>query len=225
MITALNSRAEIALDNFALDPYCKLYLPLYKLDGDSFMSKDAYGHLCTRYDTATPPAAHWTPQGWVFDGVDDYIDCGNDASLNITDAITLEAWVKPPDVGGYRVIVAKHYKWVLRLEPNGRLLSVITTGGFAAPELSGVTVVDDNSWHHVVMTYKSGDWRLYCDGELDAARYDRTGSLDLTGSPVTIGNIGANWYEGLIALALIYSRVLTPQEASYHYIVGKELFG
>ena len=29
-----------------------------------------------------------------FDGVDDYVDCGNNANLEITGDITLEAWVK-----------------------------------------------------------------------------------------------------------------------------------
>ena len=32
---------------FIFDPSLVLYLSLWKLDGDSFMSKDAYGHLCT----------------------------------------------------------------------------------------------------------------------------------------------------------------------------------
>ncbi|RLI91232.1 MAG: hypothetical protein DRO95_04750, partial [Candidatus Altiarchaeales archaeon] len=31
-----------------------------------------------------------------FDGVDDYVDCGNDSSLDITDAITIEAWIYDP---------------------------------------------------------------------------------------------------------------------------------
>ena len=30
-----------------------------------------------------------------FDGIDDYIDCGNDASLDIADEITIEAWMYP----------------------------------------------------------------------------------------------------------------------------------
>ncbi|MEA2054191.1 MAG: NosD domain-containing protein, partial [Candidatus Thermoplasmatota archaeon] len=33
-----------------------------------------------------------------FDGTNDYIDCGNDASLDITDTITVEMWVKPSAV-------------------------------------------------------------------------------------------------------------------------------
>jgi len=31
----------------------------------------------------------------VFDGTNDYVNCGNDTSLDITDAITIEVWVKP----------------------------------------------------------------------------------------------------------------------------------
>ena len=33
------------------------------------------------------------------DGIDDYIDCGNDPSVNITREITLAAWVKTNDCG------------------------------------------------------------------------------------------------------------------------------
>ena len=42
---------------FKLDPSLVLYLPLYELDGSSFRSRDAYGHL------ATVTGALWTPQG------------------------------------------------------------------------------------------------------------------------------------------------------------------
>ncbi len=42
----------------------------------------------------------YTPSGKIdgadyFDGTNDYIDCGNDSSLNITYEITIAAWVKP----------------------------------------------------------------------------------------------------------------------------------
>ncbi len=46
--------------------------------------------------------AFWNATGgkyngaFEFDGVDDYIDCGNDSSLDITNAITIEAWAKDP---------------------------------------------------------------------------------------------------------------------------------
>ena len=47
----------------------------------------------------TPTLRGQTPNGpsglvLQFDGVNDYVNCGNDPSLDITDAITIEAWVK-----------------------------------------------------------------------------------------------------------------------------------
>jgi len=42
-----------------------------------------------------------------FDGKDDYVDCGNDASMNITGRITLEAWMKKNELSRIESIVSK----------------------------------------------------------------------------------------------------------------------
>jgi len=44
-----------------------------------------------------------------FDGKDDYVNCGNGASLNITGAITIEAWVNPLSSShtGYQIVSKK----------------------------------------------------------------------------------------------------------------------
>ena len=47
-----------------------LYLPFYRLDGSSLISKDAYGHSCTVNGAA------WRTQGRYFDGIDDRIAVG-----------------------------------------------------------------------------------------------------------------------------------------------------
>jgi len=39
-----------------------------------------------------------------FDGVDDFVDCGNDASLNITGDITIEAWIYPVEIKNEMVV-------------------------------------------------------------------------------------------------------------------------
>ena len=50
----------------------------------------------------------------------DYVDCGNDASLDITDAITVEAWIKPSEVNYNNSILAKGsnywFSWDYSLE-------------------------------------------------------------------------------------------------------------
>ena len=52
-----------------------------------------------------------------FDGVDDYVNCGNDSSLNPTAAGTIEVWVKSNgQEANWPYIVAKHvYDFSLRV--------------------------------------------------------------------------------------------------------------
>lgn len=52
---------------FIIDSSLALYLPLWKGDGVSLMSEDAYGHICT------VTGALWRPDGRYCDGVDDRI--------------------------------------------------------------------------------------------------------------------------------------------------------
>jgi hypothetical protein len=42
-----------------------------------------------------------------FAGDDDYVDCGNDSSLDVTDAITIEAWAKPNELSQIQTILSK----------------------------------------------------------------------------------------------------------------------
>lgn len=71
------------------DPNLMLYLPLYELDGASFMSRDKHGHL------ATVTGALWRPQGRWCDGIDDLITIPEHALLNFgTGNFTLVFWYK-----------------------------------------------------------------------------------------------------------------------------------
>ena len=70
---------------FKCDSGLVLYLPFYELYGSSFMSKDAYGHLCT------VTGATWGLQGRVFDG-DDHIAVG--ATGLVQEQGTIILWLK-----------------------------------------------------------------------------------------------------------------------------------
>lgn len=81
---------------------------LWHFDGDALDSSgndndgDVYG--------ATAGVPGKFGNALSFDGVNDYVDCGNDASLDITTAITIEAWVYPKSAGlnNYGRITDKH---------------------------------------------------------------------------------------------------------------------
>ena len=58
--------------------------------------------------------SNYTPSGQgcslEFNGGTRYVNGGNHTSFDITDAITIEAWVRPASESGYRRIVSKQYQ-------------------------------------------------------------------------------------------------------------------
>ena len=222
MITALRPRAETEMDNFALDPYCRLYLPLWKLDGDSFMSKDAYGHLCTNHGSL------WAPQGRKFDGTDAYIDCGNDSNLvGEKPAQTWEFWFNAHELA-YDTLA---YILVDSADANNRILFyhdklyVTFNGGDIDMPLD---FSDIGNWHHLVATYDKSDHtaRFYLDNNLEVVNDSGAGNVSAFSGNLLLGgrNVAGYSFNGTVGVANVLARALTPQEISYHYIVGKELF-
>jgi hypothetical protein len=161
-----------------------------------------------------------------FDGVDDYINCGNKASLNITDAITLEAVVKlEPVVGGLvgRVIMGKRaYSYA---DPYGlwtdqsiaranfilRNESDVGIGVVIAIDLSGV--------HYIVGTYNGSVSIIYVDGVERARNTAASGKIkSLPTENVYIDTYYADrMIKGCVIEARIYNRALTPAEIMHNY--------
>ena len=200
--------------DFVFDPSLVLYLPLYQLDGASFVSKDAHGHLCT------VTGALWRPDGHYFDGADDNIEAPNHSSLQITQA-TLSSWIKTSDAGaGYRGILTKTSAYVLNMRDN-----VFGSYDYVAnaARSSGVNTADD-VWHLLVVTMDSGvasGSGLWVDGELKA-----NVTLEVSGQshPVVVGAAtaaGAEAFGGTIGEARVYNRILTPQEIQNIYLATK----
>jgi len=68
----------------------------------------------------------------LLDGLDDYVDCGNDTSLDITDEITIEAYVNLSNATGHKFqfIVGKKYRWALEICEN-HTLPVVSDGYYS----------------------------------------------------------------------------------------------
>ena len=70
------------------DPDMVLYLPLSRMDGASFMSRDAYGH------TGTKIGALWTPQGTSFDGAYDIITVPDSDIFHGMNGLSVLGWIR-----------------------------------------------------------------------------------------------------------------------------------
>ena len=104
----------------------------------------------------------------VFDGKNDYINCGNNAVLDITDQITLSVWVKTNDSGN-----GQHNMWLgkgdhayaIKHQTGNNIEFFIYDGDWYTAQYA----VDDSFnglWHHVAGTYDGTALRVYLDGEL-----------------------------------------------------------
>lgn len=208
--------------NFIFDPSLVFYLPLCELDGNSFMSGDACGHTCT------VTGALWRLGGREFDGVDDKIDCGQDASLEL-EQFTLEAWVKPgTDVSDFRAILTKEtgYSdrnfWLAIYQTTGYLCFRLTVSG-VSKACDSTKAINDENWHHVLATYDKNYMRLYLDAS-EIERQAETGTPDTSTSNLYIGYempTDPRVFLNLIGEVRIYRRALTPQEIQRNYLGTK----
>jgi len=169
-----------------------------------------------------------------FDGVDDYVDCGNNASLDITTAITIEAWVYPRSAGqnNYGRITDKHPAPCLLVGPNGQLRWFGDIGGASVDKAVCTGCIFWNSWHHLALTYDMNETtptiRGYVDGELKGIITGYSGSLSISSAYLAIGNSleeGTAYYlnrafDGLIDEVRIWNTALSPSTIEDHYAAG-----
>jgi len=166
-----------------------------------------------------------------FDGVDDYVDCGNDESLNITDAITIEAWVKSSGSADPQPIVDKmksgsNENWVLRLKSDNKAYFFLHEGH--KREIASKTVLDIGKWYHIVGTYDGSIMKIFINGIMENSTTD-VGSSILTNAnvPVSIGRATEynEFFNGLIDEVRIYNRALSEEEIKRLYELTRVFYG
>lgn len=129
-----------------------------------------------------------------FDGSNDYVDCGNDTSLQIAGKqITLEAWIyatawKTNAYDGN--VICKEYNtsnygYMLRVGAGGKLNFALGDGTWH--EITTGALMSVNTWYHIAGTYDGTKMRVYLDGiNVDSLSY--TGNISKTpNNNLTIG--------------------------------------
>jgi hypothetical protein len=153
-----------------------------------------------------------------FDGTDDNIDCGNDDSLNITDEITLSAWInmaQRPDVDNWYTITWKEDAYSMYL--YGADNTVTTLGAdfwldtgradiWNGPDID----IPPNDWTHIAVTFNGTDFEFYVNGEHDYTQ-NEPATIEISAINFLFTENGSN-FEGLIDDVRIYNRALTQAE-------------
>ena len=209
--------------NFIIDPSLVLYLPLYELDGSSFTSRDACGHLCTI------TGALWRPDGRSFDGNDDEIDCGNVLDT-VPAGLSYGAWIKPTDKGAaghgwlekYNIVnqdrIFAYYD-----ENNDKFVAAWEENDNGVVTLSSSTGKSPDTWYFVFFTWSVSDGTvLYVDGEIEDSDATATTLMrDGTARNLLLGMSPNGRLKGLIGEAWVYHRALAQMEIQYNYLATK----
>jgi len=240
-------------NNLRCDNRLVAYYNFEEGEGDRLKNKAVGPYVNTRYapekldgDIEGDSGAAWVEGRWPGKGAltflytdHEYVNCGKDPSLNITDEITMEIWVKPFDGHPSPWLIRKDDGW----QPNAYGLQLILTddGLEVRPQIPSVTsggcsnayLTEDlsipfNKFSHIVATYDGAERKIFIDGE------KRVTTAQTPPMPVApneylyiaatglypLGNPGSA-FNGVIDEVAIYNRALTEEEIKIHYKAGK----
>lgn len=155
----------------------------------------------------------------IFNGSVSFIQLDDDISttdslLDIPDNLTVTAWINTNVIpsSGLKSILSKDENYEFHINSSGQIFwwwswATLTTTG---PSL---TV---NQWHHIAITWRSGEQVIYIDG-VERARSARTGSLNINNDPLQVGQdlaIAERFFDGEIDEVRIYENFLDITEVN-----------
>ena len=131
-----------------------------------------------------------------FNGAGQYVDVGNRSSLNITSAMTLEAWIYPTNINGT-------FQGVLVKGDGGVSGFRISIGANSRPyievnnvSLHSIATLTNNNWYHIVTKADGSNFTIIVNGVSRSAPY--TALPNITSKGVTIGSLAASFFNGTI---------------------------
>jgi hypothetical protein len=164
----------------------------------------------------------WTAAGKYgsalnFDGINDLVTVNDSPTLDLTSGMTLEAWVRPTAISGWRSIILKERVNNLSYalygnnnlnRPDGEIsinnTSKITNGSAQLPL---------NTWTHVAVTYNGSSLILFVNGTQVSSKVT-TGSIQTSTNQLTIGGntVWGEYFKGVLDEIRLYNTALTQNQ-------------
>jgi hypothetical protein len=148
----------------------------------------------------------------------------DNASVDVSDAITLEAWVYWDGTANNDGVLGRWFSGAtsyMIYAHAGQLLFYTNTSSSAA-SISGT------GWKHVIGTYDLVSRRIYIDGQEIGSGTAYNSPLATSDKPIEIGKYGGSGaaasYQNQIAQPRIYNRALTAEEVERNYTAGKYIY-
>ncbi len=168
---------------------------------------------------ATLNGATWVKQGKGFavslDGEDDYIDCTQVKTLDITGPISIEAWIKPTRKakGEASLIGEGMGSFTLTYYNTELCFFYIGKGGNNLKEYLTL-----NQWQHVAATFDGDRMNMWMNGRQVGSAKSKVSSYK-TGGKFVIGTVGRPdlpRFKGLVDNVRVFNRALSEDEIVAH---------
>ena len=187
-------------------------------------------NMRARYSSGAPPVLTRTgPAYFTFNGSDNYFKGPNDTVLDVTNQLTVQAWVNPANTTQYGHIFEKG-------EVNTQYSMFLSNGTFYwRNHISGsirdltttvANVCPANTWTLVTCTYDGARQRIYSNGKLVTSR-SQTGNISTNTLNTWIGcygNAASYFFNGKIATVKVYDKCLSQNKIISQFNAQRDRF-
>lgn len=185
-----------------------------------------HGNTGTVYGAS--PATGKIGSCFSFDGINDYLDCGDPSGVNLPLPFTLIAWAKKTTAGVIQYMLRKTHNYGIYVNSDEDLRLSFHDGITYRTAFSGFSF-PLNVFTHIAITLAANgantDVAIYPSGTQYGAIHTLTGHPQISAYDLHIGKVShalSNIWHGLIDDVRIYSRALSPEHI--HYIATQELY-
>ena len=187
-------------------------------------------NMRARYTSGAPPVLTRTdPAYFTFNGSSNYFKGPNDTVLDVTNQLTVQAWVNPANLTHNGHIFEKgevntQYSMFL----NGATFYWRNNIGGTSCDLTTATsgVCPANTWTLVTCTYDGARQRIYSNGKLVTSR-SQTGNISTNTLNTWIGcygSAGSYFFNGKIATVKVYNKCLSHNKIISQFNAQRDRF-
>ena len=224
------SKPIMAISTQGLVGYWKMddNLPTTAVIDETGVNNGAFNDTNGNPNTDTHSVVSHHERALTFDGADDYVNCGTDASLGPTNELSIELWVKLNDVISSQYLINRGYgngySIYYKNDVSGFWFAIDDGAAGNRDILSGNLGYTTSDWYHVVGTWNGTNLKIYVNG----ISYGTETGTNLLGSSGTFyicsyfGTPTIFPFNGTIDEVRIYDRALGAEEIALHYFLGSE---
>ncbi len=164
----------------------------------------------------------WTTAGkygraLFFDGVNDNVRIEDAPALDLTNGMTMSAWVKPQSLVNWNTVLMKENDATLSYALYGNTGSSVPSAeahiGGSVRQAPGGGQIPLDAWSYLAATYDGAELKIFLNGA-EVGVTGRAGGIATSTGPLRIGGntIWPEWFHGYIDDVRVYERALAPAE-------------